>query len=156
MLDVLQELRHLPWTLTVHGNAAFDPFYFRCMRRRIRDYGLADRVALLGPVPHDAINHEMQCSDLLVHFSQRESYSMVTAEAIACGLPVLSYRTGNAGAFARSGLVRYLDEEYGEANVLGDLIEDSGTYAQLRRIGNRETRTWQDVGSEFVSWLGAA
>ena len=82
---------------------------------------------------------------------------MVTAEAIACGLPVLSYRTGNAGEFARSGLVRYLDEkDSAEAGALGELMEDNGTYARLRRVGARATRTWQDVGSEFVSWLGVA
>jgi glycosyltransferase involved in cell wall biosynthesis len=154
LLDVLASLRHLPWNLTVRGNPYFDPFHFRSLQRRIGELGLSNRVELLGPVPHAAINDEMLSADLLVHFSQHETYSMVTAEAIACGLPVLSYRTGNADVFGSSGLVRYLDDGAPEAPVLAALIEDRGTYSRLRQVGRRDTRTWRDVGREFIAWLG--
>jgi glycosyltransferase involved in cell wall biosynthesis len=156
LLDVLASLRHLPWSLTVRGNPEFDPRYFTSLQARIEEHGLDDRVDLLGPVPHAVINLEMLSADLLVHFSQHETYSMVTAEAIACGLPVLSYRTGNADVFGESGLVRYVEDDAAEAPALGALIADQTTYGQLRRIGRRDTRTWQDVGREFVQWLGAS
>jgi glycosyltransferase involved in cell wall biosynthesis len=153
VLDALSPLKDLPWTLAVFGNHAFDPSYFASVNRKAADHGLRERVELLGPIPHDAVNREMLRSDLLVHLSSRESYSMVTAEAIACGLPVLSYRTGNFASFARSGLVRYLRDDTPPSEALAALMEDGAQYAQLRRRGLVERRTWEDVGRDFVAWM---
>jgi glycosyltransferase involved in cell wall biosynthesis len=154
MLDVLQQLRDLSWTMTLHGNPDLDPTHFTAVAQRIRECGLCDRVELLGAVPHEVINEKMLQADLLVHFSRYESYSMVTAEAIACGLPVLSYRTGNYGVFGESGLVRYLEHDVSsQAAALAALIADEHAYGQLRPVGHRPVRTWQDVGREFLDWL---
>lgn len=154
LIDVLEPLRELPWQLTVRGNNELDPECYRGMRRVVIERGLADRIALLGPVPHATVNDEMVDADLLVHFSVHESYSMVTAEAIACGLPVLSYRTGDVEAFARSGLVRHVDDR-AEARELAALIAHADHYGRLRRRGARTLRTWRHVGREFIDWLEA-
>ena len=115
--------------------------------------GLADKIELLGPVEHDRVNDEMIDADLLVLLSQHESYSMVTAEAIACGLPVLSYPTGNAETFGRSGLVRHVGND-SVVSALRALMTDPGQYGHLRRTGPKERRTWLDVGTEFLAWMG--
>lgn len=154
LIEVLSKMCDLPWHLTVRGNPDFDPEYHRSMLEMVEGLGLAERIDLLGPVPHDQVNEEMLTSDLLVHFSEDESYSMATAEAIACGLPVLSYRNGNADSFVRSGLVRHVDEG-AEHDALRCLIERPDDYGRLRRAEPRRIRTWQDVGDEFVDWLGA-
>jgi glycosyltransferase involved in cell wall biosynthesis len=138
--------------LTVRGNTDFDPEYHRALVRLVEELGLADRIALLGSVPHDGVNEEMIAADLLVHLSEHESYSMATAEAIASGLPVLSYPTGDAETFARSGLVRHVDGSDEQA-ALRRLIADPGDYRCLRRRGPRMFRTWQQVGRDFVDWL---
>lgn len=152
LIETLAPLRHLPWHLTVHGNTDFDPAFYRAARCRVERLGLADCVSLLGSVPHDTVNDEMIRADLLVHLSQHESYSMVTAEAIACGLPVLSYRTGNEAEFGRSGLVRHVDDGT-DRDALQTLIECADEYRRLRRVGRAAVRTWRDVGSEFGAWL---
>jgi glycosyltransferase involved in cell wall biosynthesis len=154
MLDVLRQLRHLPWSMTLHGNSDLDPEYFTAVARRIRACGLRDRVDLLGAVPHEVINEKMLQADLLVHFSRYESYSMVTAEAIACGLPVLSHKAGNYVVFRESGLIRYLETDAtSEAAALAALITDEQAYAQLRPVTRGPTRTWEDVGREFLAWM---
>jgi glycosyltransferase involved in cell wall biosynthesis len=152
LIEVLAPLRHLSWTLTVRGNPDFDPDFHRSMLELVAHNGLEDRVALLGSVPHDAVNDEMIAADLLVHLSEHESYSMATAEAIACGLPVLSYPTGDAETFGRSGLVRHVACST-EQHALRALIADTHHYGNLRRRGPREVRTWEQVGREFVDWL---
>jgi glycosyltransferase involved in cell wall biosynthesis len=153
-LDVLLRLRDLPWTLTVYGNPISIPRTSRPLRKD-QKCGLGDRIDLRGAVPHDAVNDRMLESDLLVHFSEHESYSTVTAEAIACGLPVFSHRTGNADAFGRSGLVSYFDgDDTAAAAALRSLICDERAYSDLRRTGPGDRRTWQDVGREFVALLG--
>jgi glycosyltransferase involved in cell wall biosynthesis len=153
-LDALVRIKDLPWSWTVYGNHSLDPSYFAAAERKAAAYGLLERVKLKGPIPHEAVNGEMVAADLLVHFSCRESYSMVTAEAIAAGLPVLSYRTGNFGEFVRSGLVRYCEHDGAAADALGALVANAPAYARLRRAKRREQRTWQDVGGEFLTWLG--
>lgn len=153
VLDALLPIKDLPWSWTVYGNCALDPSYFSAVTRKAAACGLTDRVRLLGPISHRAVNEQMVASDLLVHFSAHESYSMVTAEAIAAGLPVLSYRTGNFGAFSRSGLVRYLDHDARAGDTLRALIGDAHAYGGLRRAAQTEQRTWQDVGREFLDWL---
>jgi glycosyltransferase involved in cell wall biosynthesis len=154
VLDGLLPLKDLPWSWTVYGNCALDPSYFTAVTRKAADYGLSERVRLRGPISHEAVNGRMVSSDLLVHLSDHESYSMVTAEAIAAGLPVLSYRTGNHTVFCRSGLVRYLDHGALADEALGALIGDCHAYGKLRLTGRPEQRTWQDVGQEFLDWMG--
>lgn len=156
-LDVLRQVERLPWTLTVYGNRDLDPAYFAAVAEKTRRYGLDDRVALHGSLPHDAVNESMLASDLLLHFSEHESYSTVIAEAIACGLPVLSHRTGNDATFAKSGLVRYFDCDDADAiSALRSIIADDRAYAALRRTASIEERSWQKVGREFVEFLGLA
>lgn len=152
LIAFLAVVRDLPWHLTVRGNTQFDPDHYRTMTAMVERLGLTERIALLGPVPHDGVNEEMIRADLLVQLSDHESYSMATAEAIACGLPVLSYPNGDADSFARSGLVRHVAWGQERAALRG-LIERPGQYAQLRRRGPRGIRTWRDVGEEFVEWL---
>ncbi len=153
LIEALAPLRDLDWHLTVRGNTDFDPGHYRAMQQMVGEYGLSERIELLGPVPHDTVNDEMIRADLLVLLSKHESYSMVTAEAIACGLPVLSYPTGNAESFGRSGLVRHID--HGTAGkALRGLMTDPVEYGGLRRTEPHDKRTWVDVGAEFLEWMG--
>jgi glycosyltransferase involved in cell wall biosynthesis len=153
VLDALSRIKDLPWTWTAYGNRSLDPSYFAALTQKVADYGLRNRVRLCGPISHDAVNAEMIRADLLVHLSDRESYSMVTAEAIAAGLPVLSHRTGNYRAFGQSGLVRYVEHSGLAADELGALIDDRDAYGKLRRAGQAVQRTWEHVGREFLDWL---
>ncbi len=152
LIEILASMRDLAWRLTVRGNTDFDADHYRAMRNKVTELGLEDRIDLLGPVPHDTVNEEMVRADLLVQLSEHESYSMVTAEAIACGLPVLSYRTGNAESFGRSGLVRHVDDG-SDQRALRALTTHADDYGRLRRAGPREIRTWRDVGADFMDWL---
>lgn len=154
VINALTELRSLSWTLTVLGNRAFDPSYYDRIARLVRQRGLSDRIDLSGAVSHGVVNTTMVASDLLVHLSCHESYSMVTAEAIASGLPVLSYRTGECESFRRSGLVRYVDDDgSSDVDALAQLISENAAYGELRRSEGWRVRTCQDVGREFIDYL---
>lgn len=50
---------------------------------------LSDRVFYLGPLPQTALVEEYQRADCFVLPSRFDSYGMVVAEALACGLPVI-------------------------------------------------------------------
>lgn len=60
---------------------------------------LAGRVTFLGPLDKPKIADEMRAADALLHPSAYETFSVVCAEAISCGTPVLASRLEAIGEF---------------------------------------------------------
>lgn len=61
----------------------------------ITEYGLGDRVRLLGFVPEDDLPRYYQAADLMVLPTQElEGFGLVTVEALACGTPVFGTPVG--------------------------------------------------------------
>lgn len=64
------------------------------VRSLVQALGLHDRVRFLGEVAPEGVATLMRRSALLVVPSRRETFSLVTAEALACGTPVVATRCG--------------------------------------------------------------
>lgn len=60
------------------------------LRALVTNLGLADRVRLLGLVPHDRLPDYYNAADLLVHASEREGMANVLLESLACGTPIVA------------------------------------------------------------------
>lgn len=60
------------------------------LARLIGDYGLADRVRLLGPQPHRDLPALYGAADASVLASSREGWANVLLESMACGTPVVA------------------------------------------------------------------
>jgi len=92
VLDAIREL--LPqWPqlrLRVIGGGAQLP----AMEAYIAEQGLTDAVMLLGPQPKQRIATELQHSTALLHPSAYETFSVVCAEALCCGVPVMASAVG--------------------------------------------------------------
>ena len=94
-------------------------------------------------------------ADLMLVSSDFESYSMVTAEAIAAGLPVLSTPVGEMEAFAMSGLVRYVEdfEPSRFAKALSLLVRCPTAYQQFAYGAAKRRCTWlswDEVAGAFM------
>jgi glycosyltransferase involved in cell wall biosynthesis len=91
--DLLGSLSLLPrhFVLDLVGGGAEE----NALRRRCETLGLSDRVRFLGPRPHESLPAIYRSADIFVIPSVAESFSQVTAEALASGLPVVA---ANAGA----------------------------------------------------------
>jgi len=126
------------------------------VRSLVEALGLRDRVRFLGEVaPHD-VAMLMRRSALLVVPSRRESFSLVTAEALASGTPVVATRCGgpeeiltpdmgalvpvdDAAALAIAievTLTRRFDPEH----LRRYAVERFGRAAAARRLGNLYAR----------------
>ncbi|MEL6447098.1 MAG: glycosyltransferase family 4 protein [Pseudomonadota bacterium] len=155
LIGTLASLADLEWTLTCHGNADFDPARFAQVRARVDGAHLNTRIRVERAVTHDRVNLLMREADLLLQFSVDESYSMVTAEALACGLPVLSHPTGAMREFAPHGTICYVDTEDHAAasDALRDLLTNPRAYARLRAAEPPPRRSWRDVALAFDALL---
>ena len=64
------------------------------LRALIGKLGLAERVRLLGAVPHEDMARIYNAADALVLASAREGWPNVLLEAMACGTPAVATRVG--------------------------------------------------------------
>jgi glycosyltransferase involved in cell wall biosynthesis len=64
------------------------------MQAYIASHGLSEAVQLLGPQPKPRIASELRSSTALLHPSAYETFSVVCAEALCCGVPVLASAVG--------------------------------------------------------------
>ncbi len=141
--------------MSMYGNQDLDPHYFNAVQEKTESLGLQRKVNLLSAVEHAEVRGLLDRSDLLIQFSRSESYSMVTAEAIACDVPVLSTLTGDYETFAESGLVQYISSRSASklVSTLRDLILDDELYRQLCRGPDWRPNTWSDAGRDFLRCL---
>jgi glycosyltransferase involved in cell wall biosynthesis len=65
----------------------------------VQDNDLQDHVTWLGRMESQKIAYEMQCAIAFVHISRYETFSVVCAEAICCGTPVIASAVGGIPEF---------------------------------------------------------
>ena len=158
LVEALAGLKHLDWELACAGNLERSPDTVAALRRHIDAAGLAQRVRLLGEVPHADMPTLYEGADLFVLPSLFEGYGMAYAEALARGLPVLGTQAGAIPETvpADAGLL----VEPGSASALREALERLITDQDLRRqlaAGARRARarlpTWADSASRFAEAL---
>lgn len=69
------------------------------MEALISELGLSDRVTLLGTMDKHKIAEEMNGAMAFIHSSNYETFSVVCAEAISCGCPVIASKVGGIPEF---------------------------------------------------------
>jgi glycosyltransferase involved in cell wall biosynthesis len=156
LVAALAELRHLPWRLTIVGDADRSPATTLRLERDIARLAVADRISLRGAVSADELALLYAAADMFVLPSRFEGYGMACAEAIANGVPVLAT---TAGAIPETvppaaGVLVPPDDIAGLAAALHRLIGDPGERARLAD-GARATRfpSWGEQGARFAQVL---
>lgn len=156
LLDSLSQLLELPWTLDIYGDEGFAPHYAQEILASIKSKRLSDRIRYHGTADQAAINAAMVNADLFVQLSPYEPYSMVSLEAIASGLPMLSAQSGEVSDFIESKSVRYLKTHTINSVVedLNDLMTRASAYFAITPKQKIEVRNWEQVGREFANVIG--
>jgi glycosyltransferase involved in cell wall biosynthesis len=105
------------------------------VRSLVRALGLSDRVRFLGEVTPADVAALMRNSAVLVVPSRRETFSLVTAEALASGTPVVATRCGGPEEILTDdyGQLTDVDDPAALAIAIGSVLTRTFDLAQLRQ-----------------------
>ncbi len=111
---------------------------------------VADNVTLLGRVTdQEKLASLYSMADVTLLTSKRETFSMVTAESLACGTPVVGFRAGGPEAIALPEYSCFV--EYGDLAALEEAVDemlaqshDDSTIARaaIKKYGKAEMVRW--------------
>ena len=162
LLDLLDAVSALPPELvTLHlvGDTQTDPGYAARVRARIAAADLADRVVVHGPRSVSEVAGFYRASDMFALASVREPYGTVYGEAMAAGLPVVGWDTGNLPHLARDGvegLVIPRGDRAGLTAALRALAENEPLRWRLAAAARRRAETfptWQETAARLYAEL---
>ncbi len=162
LLDAMP-LEETDWSLLIVGNGE----YRDEIERFRNEPGWANRIHLVGAVPHEEVPDYMRAMDCLVLPSRTRSYWIdtfpnVLAQAMACRVPVIGsdsgaipYLTGDSGLIFpegdTAGLREHLRTLAQDTSLREDLAE-GGRRQSIRRFGvEMITRNFYDIMQQVLS-----
>ena len=159
LLDAFAELSDGAATLHLVGRDDVEPGYAARVRARLARGDLAGRVTVHGPVSRERVAELYAAADVFVLASTTEPYGTVYGEAMAAGLPVVGWRSGNLPHLARDGregLVVDPGDLAGLAAALRRLVEDEPYRRQLAAAARARAEsfpTWAESAARLFSLL---
>ena len=112
--------------LTIMGDGA----ELENIKRQIAGLGLMDKVCCTGYFRRGEFARKLNESDCFVLASRHETFGVVYAEAMCCGVPVIATRCGGTEGFigAEDGLMVDVDDVAGLAKTMLSICEDVQKY----------------------------
>lgn len=149
----LQEDRS--WTLDLYGRLDIDENYNRKVLETIKSLHLTPYVNIKGTLQHKNINKILVNADLMIQFSEFETYSMIVAESICAKLPVFSLINGAYEIFNKSGFVYYSKKTSAEeiSKDLKSVMYDPKEYKTITNGSSTALSTWDELASEFNNFI---
>jgi len=140
------------WTLDIYGDGDSD--YISQLQKQIETLDLKAQVCLKGATNH--LESEMLDASIYVMSSLTECFPMVLLEAMACGLPILSFDCPNGPRHIITHnedglLVDYLNSE-ALAHSLIDMIKNPNKLKQLGIQAKENVQRLTDVNI-MPKWL---
>jgi glycosyltransferase involved in cell wall biosynthesis len=134
--------------LDIAGEGEYRP----TLERRARELGIAERVKFLGYIPADALAPYYARADVVALASYaNETFSIMSAEAMACARPVVGSRFGGIPeviADGETGLLAEPENAADFAEKLGRLLDDATLRERMGNCGRERALrlfTWDAV-----------
>jgi glycosyltransferase involved in cell wall biosynthesis len=127
------------------------------VRSRLTEADLSGRVVAHGPLSREKVAGLYRGADVFVLPAARETYGTVWGEAMAFGLPVVGWRTGNLPYLAedeREGLLLEPGDVETLSQALLRLALDRDVRARLGAAAKRRALarpTWEDSAERFFA-----
>src|SRR3990172_7074684 len=108
-------IESIPFVLKKFPNAKFkiigpkeDQSYFNKLQKIITTSGVSNNIEFVGTIPHNNLAKWYNSSKIFVLTSKTEEQSIVTLEAMSCGLPVIVTPVGALADLVKDGENGYL------------------------------------------------
>lgn len=158
LFDVVVSLRRQfdDLRLLILGEDASHPGELHRLKVRARELAIADRVEFVGTVDHDLLPLYYNAADVCVVPSYYESFSLVAAEALACGVPVVASRVGGLESLVidhLNGLLVPTRSTEAFADTAKQLLVDEQLRSNLARMARRSVQRlgWSAVGQKIMA-----
>lgn len=131
LLEVLKRLKHLNFKVDCYGEILSEPYFLKLLSVTKR-YSLHN-IAFKDTIPHERINGLLLEYDLMLHFSDYESFGMGVMEALCAHLPCIITPTGNYKQYQSIGIQGVLDSfDVDEMTAVVEyVLNSSARYLQL-------------------------
>ena len=119
------------------------------------ELGIAGRVILHEPVPHNDLPVYYRAADAVLVPSRTESFGLVALEASACGTPVVATDVGGLRTAVRHGVTGLLvpgSDPDAFASALSDVIADARASNTMGQAGARYARRydWRRAAGDLL------
>jgi glycosyltransferase involved in cell wall biosynthesis len=143
----------------IAGSVSTDSQHLRACRDCLAATGLTQRIRFIGPLPPSRVPEALAQADIYLAPSLFESFGMASAEALASGLPLIGFDTGDLG--------KWLPKDDACALLtVGDYSAFAEQVAAWLRRGRPglpspgtprlPARDWTEVANRFVAAVGLA
>jgi glycosyltransferase involved in cell wall biosynthesis len=92
-------------------------------------------------------------ADVYVHTSVLEGFGLTIIEAMACGLPIVAYKTADLGRIVgKAGFLMNIGDLDGIRSALWRLLENSNDKVQMAEIASAQSRSfsWSETANKHV------
>lgn len=124
---------------------------YRDLVRQAAELGLADRVSLVDPQPHELLSSWYRAADVCLVPSRSESFGLVALEAAACGTPVVASAVGGLTTLVEHGVTGYLVEGADPAAFAGHVGAITGDPLLAEQLSTASV-----LRARRYTWRGAA
>jgi glycosyltransferase involved in cell wall biosynthesis len=159
LLDAVAGLPPGAATLHLVGRDDVESAYAARVRARLSELDLVGRVVVHGPVSRERVAQLYASADVFVLASTKEPYGTVYGEAMAAGLPVVGWRSGNLPHLASDGREGLLADPGDVATLrtaLHRLIDDESYRRQLAAAARARAEsfpTWAESAARLFTLL---
>lgn len=152
-------LGDLDWQWNIVGDPNRYPEHVRQLRAEIENFGLGQKLRILGDVANEDLADLRANANLCVAASAYEGYGMAIAEALRHGIPVVTTASGAVATWVGAGVVQVgSDEPAALADAIRQLAMDRQKLCGLAddawRFG-QALPTWEQTFEGMADWLRA-
>ena len=99
LFEAMAHLRDEDFVWQIAGSVSTDSRYLQACRDCLAATGLTERIRFIGPLPPSRVPTALAQADIYLAPSLFESFGMASAEALASGLPLIGFDTGDLGSW---------------------------------------------------------
>ena len=129
-IEISKELARMgiDFNLNIIGDG---PDFFE-LKQHIIKYNLQEKVVLVGKTNH--VEKYLEESDIFLHTALYEPFGLVLIEAMASGLPIITFNGGGNGEIIENGVNGFLMNKLDEKMFSTKIIELFGNLEEYNRI----------------------